>query len=361
MLARHLFKSFIICFLFMNQTLQAQITITKQSLEASFETPVEAVENMISNSGSLSDLVELSGENKTWDFTGLSFEGSIEGTYSLSYDISNLPYADDSHYSEADAAIIFDYHTVDGQPFDEVLYGYLKLENNQALSLGTVSSLPDMDDYLRLYNFPAEVDFEFPATYGSNWAYNYEFEMVMPGTGTVNEQDYSVTVEVDSWGEVITDDGTTEVLRLKVVKEFIASGTTLTETDYRYVDENGRTIAQISIEPSGDIEAASIFTYQTSTSIDSETAIPEQVELKQNYPNPFNPTTQIQFSLPEASHVRIDVYSVNGARVANLVNSMQSAGNHTITFDATHLASGIYIYRMVTNDLVETKKLNFIK
>ncbi len=96
----------------------------------------------------------------------------------------------------------------------------------------------------------------------------------------------------------------------------------------------------------------------TSTT-DRET--PEKFALFQNYPNPFNPTTNIRYSLAEASDVTLTVYDVLGRRVATLVNEPQSAGLHTVTFDATRLASGTYIYRLTTGDYVSVKKMLLIK
>lgn len=85
------------------------------------------------------------------------------------------------------------------------------------------------------------------------------------------------------------------------------------------------------------------------------------VTLNQNYPNPFNPSTVIQFGLPDHSDVVLDVYNVIGQRVARLVNETTNAGWHEITFDASTLGSGIYIYRLQTDTHVESKRLILIK
>lgn len=89
--------------------------------------------------------------------------------------------------------------------------------------------------------------------------------------------------------------------------------------------------------------------------------IPEDYSLNQNYPNPFNPTTQISYALPEVSAVRIDVYDVVGRRVATLVDGTQSAGTHTVTFDATHLTSGVYLYVLQTGNTRITNQMLLMK
>jgi len=88
---------------------------------------------------------------------------------------------------------------------------------------------------------------------------------------------------------------------------------------------------------------------------------PIEYRLYQNYPNPFNPSTNISFTLPVGSKVRVAVYNLLGKEIAELVNSEFTSGNHTINFDATGYTSGVYLYRLETNDFVETKKMILMK
>jgi len=84
-------------------------------------------------------------------------------------------------------------------------------------------------------------------------------------------------------------------------------------------------------------------------------------ELQQNYPNPFNPTTQIKYSIPEATHVSLDVYNTLGQLVANLVNEYQSTGLHEVSFDASNLSTGLYLYRIQTKSYSETRRMMLMK
>ncbi|TKJ41459.1 hypothetical protein CEE37_02545 [candidate division LCP-89 bacterium B3_LCP] len=76
------------------------------------------------------------------------------------------------------------------------------------------------------------------------------------------------------------------------------------------------------------------------------TEIPQDFAFSGIYPNPFNPTTQFSFALPAASHVKLSVYNLRGQLVSTLVDGMRDAGTHEVAFDASDLASGIYLYRL---------------
>ena len=89
--------------------------------------------------------------------------------------------------------------------------------------------------------------------------------------------------------------------------------------------------------------------------------VPTNHLLSQNYPNPFNPTTQIQFGLPENSHVKLEVFNNTGQSVAKLVDEPKNAGFYTVTFDANNLASGLYIYRLDLGGKILSKKMLLIK
>lgn len=90
-------------------------------------------------------------------------------------------------------------------------------------------------------------------------------------------------------------------------------------------------------------------------------SIPTDYVLKQNYPNPFNPSTTIQFALPQKSYVVLSVYNVLGVKVATLVNNTENAGLHSINFDASNLASGLYIYELKTDNIIKTRKMLLLK
>lgn len=90
-------------------------------------------------------------------------------------------------------------------------------------------------------------------------------------------------------------------------------------------------------------------------------SIPRDYLLMQNYPNPFNPTTTIQFGLPVAGKVRLDIYNLLGERVAILFDEYKEAGFHTVTLDGGNLASGVYLYRIQAGNFQALKKMILMK
>jgi len=104
---------------------------------------------------------------------------------------------------------------------------------------------------------------------------------------------------------------------------------------------------------------------------ETSSGTPESFRLYQNYPNPFNPTTKIRFQIPEVggqksevrgqksevNHVTLKVYDVLGREVRTLVSEELKPGSYETTFDATGLASGVYVYRLQAGGFVETKKM----
>ena len=89
--------------------------------------------------------------------------------------------------------------------------------------------------------------------------------------------------------------------------------------------------------------------------------IPTSFALAQNYPNPFNPTTRISWQSPIGSHQTLKVYDLLGNEIAILVDEYLPAGNHVVEWDAVNVPSGVYFYKLQTEDFVETKKMLMIK
>jgi len=137
------------------------------------------------------------------------------------------------------------------------------------------------------------------------------------------------------------------------------NGTTSQPNDYIYIDRsvlNGVTyqyqLADVDING-----AETIHDLIVSATPNLRVTVPTEYALFQNYPNPFNPTTQIRYDIKESGHVTLKVYDLLGRTVATLVNGEVPAGSHSITWDASGLASGIYLYQLQADGFRATKKL----
>ncbi len=99
----------------------------------------------------------------------------------------------------------------------------------------------------------------------------------------------------------------------------------------------------------------------TSIAENGNSNLPVRFNLYQNYPNPFNPVTTIKFEVPKSQKIELKIYDVLGRTVRTLYNNIAPAGTISINFNASNLASGVYFYKLVTNDYVSIKKMMLLK
>jgi hypothetical protein len=143
------------------------------------------------------------------------------------------------------------------------------------------------------------------------------------------------------------------------------NGTTVEKHEYSYTDPTaaGGTLyyrlRQIDLDKtehfSDPISISSV------TGVEGQGSLPTEFALRQNYPNPFNPTTTIEFALPLTSRVTIKLYNVLGQQMATIVDEVLPAGFHQIPFNASSLASGMYLYRMTAADKTFLRKMTLLK
>jgi len=99
----------------------------------------------------------------------------------------------------------------------------------------------------------------------------------------------------------------------------------------------------------------------SATSNEEFDALPTEFNLSQNYPNPFNPSTKIEFSIPEASDVRLEVFNMLGQKVQTLKNERMAAGYYSVVFEAGGLSSGVYVYQLTAREFSQTKRMLLVK
>ncbi len=133
-------------------------------------------------------------------------------------------------------------------------------------------------------------------------------------------------------------------------------GTSTKKSDYAFTDKNPT--SGMSYYRLKQMDLNGSFTY---SGIVEVSITPVDFVLKQNYPNPFNPATTIDYYIPVQGNVSLKVYDITGREAAGLVDENQKAGQHSVKFDASGLASGVYIYRLVTGNFSASKKLLLLK
>ncbi len=141
------------------------------------------------------------------------------------------------------------------------------------------------------------------------------------------------------------------------IGEITAAGNSTSQKSYSYTDSKlaaGKYTYRLKIV---DLDG----TFKYSNEIQADISVPKDFSLSQNYPNPFNPTTSITYSLPKDGNVKLTVYNAIGIKVVTIVDEYKPAGNYSVQFNGSNLASGIYMYRLEAENYSATKKLIILK
>lgn len=171
---------------------------------------------------------------------------------------------------------------------------------------------------------------------------------------------------IDAWLARSTDGGLTFINERLSSTNFTASSpnSDVRFGDYINVDYSGSRIATVWTDQRAGGINQEIYTavIDLSTGITPiSTKTPDNYNLSQNYPNPFNPTTKIKFDIKKSGFVRLYVYDSRGSLVSELVNGNYNTGSYDVSFEASKLSSGIYFYKLETEEFSNVKKMMLIK
>jgi hypothetical protein len=217
---------------------------------------------------------------------------------------------------------------------------------------------------------------KLPVTYGTTWTNDLvnttvtKINNLVVSTTTQNEHsEYSC----DAYGTMTLPGGFTEqCLRIKhdtrtYTTQDGGMGFYDRTIDYTFIGKSGASVT-VSVTDTNAAETGVIeslgasVTQSVGTSVEDDfTAEISDFQLNQNYPNPFNPSTTIQYSLPEAAYVTLIVYDILGNEVAMLTDEYREAGSYYAVFEASDLASGLYIARLQAGSYSETIKMSLMK
>lgn len=162
----------------------------------------------------------------------------------------------------------------------------------------------------------------------------------------------------NEWSIILHDNLTQKAINLRDYSEY--SFFQHVQTNHKRSNQSLE-ISTVTVQ-SNQTESRFSLTISPSVSVSNEEDDePISFDLGQNYPNPFNPSTQINYTIPQATHVVLEVVNSLGQTVATLVQESKRAGNHTVNFDASKLSSGVYFYTIKAGEFRSTKKMLLIK
>ncbi len=230
----------------------------------------------------------------------------------------------------------------------------------------TLTGMRGQQEYywrVRAYN-PAGVS-DFSEPYSFTTGFPVEPLLVYPAAGSTN-----MPLEISfEWNETQAADSYRFQLAYSnqfhadaiVVDTIGVLDTTITVSDLEGNRIHFWRVSAINEYGAGLWSAARGFRTETPTFVADGSGIPTEYGLSQNYPNPFNPVTMIRYWLPERSHVDFRVYDMLGRVVAVLVDEIKPAGYYSVEFNAGSLPSGVYVYRIITSEYAESKRMMLVK
>jgi hypothetical protein len=193
------------------------------------------------------------------------------------------------------------------------------------------------------------------------------FSLLTPANGSTldsltNELTFTWTlskdIDNDPLNYILSIFNTEQDTQITVVKDssfvFNGSGFLKPETAYNWTVEVSDGFITVYTD-------TFLFATPALSGINSANSRPMRYELLQNYPNPFNPSTQIRFTLPVVESVQLAVYNSLGELVTKLIEEDLQAGAHAVEFNASHLPTGIYFYRLQAGEWIDVRKMIFLK
>ncbi len=339
----------------------AQITVTASDVSAEF-----AVGNITTNqydSTTTSFNIGAPGSS-SWDFSGLVRSSGVTLT---SVAAGGTPYT--SRFPGATYAL---QTAVLYQGIPAIAYIYFQLGTNLA-NLGQAAAVQSGAATIVATNTPAQLLYALPSTLGTSWTTSYLDTTIISLDGvpmTGSGVHHNASFVVDAYGPMTIPGGTVrQALRIRKVDSTFSTpaGTRARVVGFIFLAKDGTLIqlnASGGTDPdSGTIAVAPPSSWQTSTptSVERTASSAPGFALGVNYPNPFNPSTLIRYSLPVRSNVSLVVVNELGQQVATLVDGQEEAGDHTVRFDGTGLASGAYFYRLTAGSFVQTRRFILLR
>ncbi len=344
-----------------NLTLNAQIQITQSDVQNAFAPGTSWATFSSDSLQTTMDVGVAGGSSQSWTVPTITWTQTLNTSNVLP---ANTPYA--STFASANLA---QYSAGEIEGYQASFYEYYRLEGNALYNLGSVIHVQDSGVDTTIYQMYEEIVFPLPLTYGTVIPGSRDSTEIYPGFYNIT----TVTQTVDAFGTITFPFGTFDALRIKYVDqtEVYFNGSLINQygsTSFTWITKNGGMFEadlDTTTLTSGNVTlySANMTQFNAATSVEEKgkNVSPTEFVLSQNYPNPFNPSTKISWQSPVAGHQILKVYDVLGNEIATLVDEYKSAGIYEVSFDASRLSSGIYFYKLLAGNYVETKKMILLK
>jgi hypothetical protein len=354
--------------LLLSATASAQITISSNDFMPVPGTQLDYLNDAFVSESDFNSLLSGSGGPMNWDFSFRVYSG---GYTNYSVDPASVPAIDS--FPDANLAL-FSY--IVGTT-DSVWQVYNSSPTSYT-QLGSVSRVSSVESVVTFEDIAP--DWIFPITYNdqlTSYRHNTQY------SSSTYSKTYDTTYNtVDAWGTATY--GANSVPCLRVINErrvttevydlqdMLISSFTQEFTNVGFVAAGFEYLVGVNrvsfmgIETYTGAIAGDFYEQTTDVRQEETTSLPTQFGLSQNYPNPFNPNTQIRLSVPARGHVELTVYDVLGRRVRTLIDRELSAGTYTADWNGRNeagepVASGVYVYRLQTDQYVTSRKMVLLR
>lgn len=345
-----------------------QITISSNDFMPAPGTAFTYRNDVFLNATYFNSLIAGSGGSMNWDFSTRTYG---TGFTNWSVDPASVPAID----SFPDANLAFFTYIIGTTDSNWQMYNSTPTSYSR---LGSVSRVSSMD----LVNTFEDIapDWIFPITYNDQWtSYRHNTQYSSNSYSKIYDTTFNT---VDAWGTAKYGANSVPCLRVISEERILTEIYDLQDMLISSFEQQNTTVSFVGagneflvgatrvtfmgiMSYAGNI--ADDFYQQTTDVRQVDTGnLPNDFSLSQNYPNPFNPTTQISLSIPARSHVELIVYDVLGRRVRSLLDREMSAGSYTADWDGRNdagepVASGVYLYRLHSDQFETTRKMILLK
>ena len=324
--------------------------------------PGKTYESYVDNSGASVIVGSASGSAQTWNFTGRNYSNTVREMY---VSAASTPFNG-----------LFPSTTLAGYTKDSISTGkyetwtYGQVTATDYLNFGSVTRVSGTAHDTTMVDSlaPVQSTMKFPLQYNLSWNYNGVPKVANLGLGIQTRSTRNVAYVVDAFGTVSVPGRTFDALRLKSteidsIETFFngySYGTQVTTViSYLWIGRDG-SAASATVSPS--VVVSYSIPAGSATSVEPVPFNgPSAFSLGQNYPNPFNPSTNIEFGIQNAGQTTLRVFNILGQEVATLVDGYLPAGHYHLNFNASELASGLYVYTIQSGENRSAKKMILMK